>query len=626
MTRRIKTALAWSAVAIIVGGDGAASAQALLVSAPSKMPASLASSTPELVTMVKGEQSSIDFPADMRTAIFPDPKVVNVEMPSARHAVIQGMGLGQTNIQFVDAAGRTVNLKVRVDPDTSDLERVIGRLVPAAHVTIDPLGDKLVLNGTVNSNAEMDRTVQLAAAAAGGADKVVNLLNSTGNDQVSLKIEVVEINRDSIKQLGFNTNALFGQLGTNQWGLGNKPTFAVNSGFQGGFSGGMMLNTTSQPVGTSPISLFGNLVGIPFGTTGITNATIGQTIDTFMRGTGALTGAQSTWAKSYLAQYAGQVQVVDNATNTTYTMADVGINMNNLPAQIQAYYANSSALDSHGNEWIRKFLDGLPDYNTAYYSYTANPNSTFIDRSNPANPVATNRVGSPGLNQGQGLMQAFERVGLSRTLANPNGTAISGKEFKTQVGGTIFVPTGVDNQGRVQLTEKEYGILLKFTPVVLSDGDIQLEINTEVSDISTKGAQTVTTPTGTQTIPSLSKSTASTTVRMSAGSSIELAGLLSDKSSEDLDKVPGLADALGPLGALFRSRDYLAGQTELVVIATVDMVHPVGRDQLHTPADGLQVSPDMSTILVGRLNRTYSARPDATEGRSYEGPFGHVID
>ena len=74
-----------------------------------------------------------------------------------------------------------------------------------------------------------------------------------------------------------------------------------------------------------------------------------------------------------------------------------------------------------------------------------------------------------------------------------------------------------------------------------------------------------------------------------------------------------------------RSRDYRGGQTELVIIATVALVHPVGRDSLQTPADGLQIATDLSTILVGRLNRTYS-RPEAVEGRTYEGPFGHVIE
>ena len=81
------------------------------------------------------------------------------------------------------------------------------------------------------------------------------------------------------------------------------------------------------------------------------------------------------------------------------------------------------------------------------------------------------------------------------------------------------------------------------------------------------------------------------------------------------------------LGALFRSRDYQEGETELVVIVTPYLVSPTSPGNLQTPADGLKVADDASTILLGRLNQVYHAlRPAAAAGHNYQGPVGYVIE
>jgi pilus assembly protein CpaC len=80
------------------------------------------------------------------------------------------------------------------------------------------------------------------------------------------------------------------------------------------------------------------------------------------------------------------------------------------------------------------------------------------------------------------------------------------------------------------------------------------------------------------------------------------------------------------LGSLFRSRDYLAGETELVVIVTPYLVNPVSPDRLQTPVDGLIIADDMSTVLMGSLTKAYKANPNAPAGRTYQGPYGYVIE
>jgi len=80
------------------------------------------------------------------------------------------------------------------------------------------------------------------------------------------------------------------------------------------------------------------------------------------------------------------------------------------------------------------------------------------------------------------------------------------------------------------------------------------------------------------------------------------------------------------LGSLFRSRDFLNGETELVIIVTPYIVDPTKPKTLQTPADGLSLAGDMSTVLLGRLNQVVKAPPGANAGRAYQGPVGYVIE
>ena len=253
---------------------------------------------------------------------------------------------------------------------------------------------------------------------------------------------------------------------------------------------------------------------------------------------------------------------------------------------------------------------------------------TAKDRLNTANCVGTDRVGSPNWNQAQSALQAFERVGLVRTLAEPNLTAVSGESAKFLAGGEFPVPTGSDNTGRVSVEFKPFGVGLGFTPVVLSKGRISLRVSTEVSELSNQGALTIGAgSTTTITVPSLNVRRAETMVELPSGGGMMIAGLLQSKSKQTLDSLPGLME-LPVLGALFRSRDFINDETELVVIVTPYLVKSTDPDQLQTPADGLELASDMQTTMLGRLNRasgrTPAKTPEAAAG--YQGPFGYVIE
>ncbi|MDB5460313.1 MAG: type and secretion system protein, partial [Caulobacteraceae bacterium] len=234
-----------------------------------------------------------------------------------------------------------------------------------------------------------------------------------------------------------------------------------------------------------------------------------------------------------------------------------------------------------------------------------------------------------GLNQASAMVQAFERVGLVRTLAEPNLTAISGESAKFLAGGEYPVPTGQDNNGRVTVEFKPYGIGLGFTPVVLSEGRISLKISTEVSELTADGAFILSGGSSGSvpalSIPGLKVRRTETTVELPSGGAMMIAGLLQQQTKQNLDSLPGMLN-MPVLGALFRSRDYQSGETELAIIVTPYLVDPTSPDRLQTPADGLETAGDLETDLLGKINKSSHVPAAAVAGKSLQGPYGYVIE
>jgi pilus assembly protein CpaC len=164
--------------------------------------------------------------------------------------------------------------------------------------------------------------------------------------------------------------------------------------------------------------------------------------------------------------------------------------------------------------------------------------------------------------------------------------------------------------------------------VVLSEGRISLKVMTEVSDLSTDNALTLSVPGAAQTltVPSISTRRAETTVEIPSGGSLALAGMIQEKTKQQINGVPGLMQ-LPILGSLFRSRDYINNQTELMVLVTPYVVRAVAQKQLSRPDDGFADPNDQSTALLGRLNRIYGAAGKAEPSPSeYHGRYGFILD
>ena len=217
-------------------------------------------------------------------------------------------------------------------------------------------------------------------------------------------------------------------------------------------------------------------------------------------------------------------------------------------------------------------------------------------------------------------LEAFERTGLLKTLAEPTLTAISGETASFLAGGEFPVPVGQSNNGAISIQFKPFGVSLSFSPLVLSEGRINLKVATEVSELTNEGAVTLTSI----TIPALKVRRANTTVELPSGGSLVIGGLISDDTRQNIDGVPGLK-TLPVLGSLFRSRDFQKKETELVVIVTPYMVNAVARSKLDLPTDNLDSGTDTQATLIGQLNRVYGKKPKVPEGR-YHGNYGFIVE
>jgi len=216
------------------------------------------------------------------------------------------------------------------------------------------------------------------------------------------------------------------------------------------------------------------------------------------------------------------------------------------------------------------------------------------------------------------LITALEQKKLARRLAEPNLTTLSGQKASFLAGGEFPIPVSEEN-GKVTVEFKSFGVRLDFTPVVLDDGLINLQVDPEVSEIDF--ANSVQLREGGINIPGLSVRRASTSVELRDGQSFAIAGLLQSVNSKTADQVPWLGD-VPVLGSLFRSSSFQKRESDLVIIVTPRLARPVGtKEQLHDPLQNPLPSNEPEFFLLGKLEVS-KKQLDLT----YHGVYGHIID
>lgn len=464
------------------------------------------------ITVGRNKSVLVELPREMRDVVVSNPEIMDAVVQSSNRVYLIGKKNGQSNAFFFGPDGeQMLILEVMIEQDTAPLDAMLRRLLPGSSIKTEILNDTLILTGSVRSPVDASRATDIASRFAlmnpTEADrqktKVVNLLSVEGEDQVMVRVQVAEVQRSVLKQLGINLGAQFA-------------------------SGSIGINMLTEN-------------GLPL---------------TSARGLGSLAG-----------------EAVSLAASGTCT------------AGVLCTYGNSklpNAANSFGNSGIQGGWNS-------------------------------------GNQRVQQVLRAMERDGLVRTLAEPNLTAVSGETAKFLAGGEYPFPS-VDSLGSLSVTFKEYGVGLAFTPVVLSEGRISLKVETEVSELDTANGVTIAN----SNIPGIKKRQAKSTIELPSGGSMALAGLISDEVRQNIDGFPGLKD-LPVLGTLFRSRDFVRAETELVVIVTPYTVRPTSRQQLARPDDGFSPATDLKANFLGHLNRVYGKGTVLPDG-GLKGDYGFIVE
>ena len=232
-------------------------------------------------------------------------------------------------------------------------------------------------------------------------------------------------------------------------------------------------------------------------------------------------------------------------------------------------------------------------------------------------------------------LRAFEQAGVSRILAEPTLSAISGEAAKFTAGGEIPVPSsqtctpstvaGVQPVCVVGIVYKPYGVSLNFTPVVMAENRISVRVGTEVTELDPQNAFNFVSGNNTTSVPAMTVRRSETTVELASGATMMTAGLIQQKSKAAIDGLPGLVN-LPILGALFRSRDYQRQETELMIMVTPYIAKAMEARQVTKPDDGFVDAQDGKGILLGQINRIYGAAGASPLGQSYRGRVGFITD
>ncbi len=193
-----------------------------------------------------------------------------------------------------------------------------------------------------------------------------------------------------------------------------------------------------------------------------------------------------------------------------------------------------------------------------------------------------------------GILDAMANDGLVTVLSEPNLTALSGETARFLSGGQFPIEvSGVTASGATAIETQfyPYGVELEFTPTIIGENRIHLRVHPSVTSIDTSASL--------NGVPRTFNQEAETTVELASGQSFVIAGLMSESSTENLAKTPGIGD-IPILGALFRSEQFRRDETELLIVVTPYLVRPVSDQRIPLPTDPfMRPAPGIAGIASG---------------------------
>ena len=214
---------------------------------------------------------------------------------------------------------------------------------------------------------------------------------------------------------------------------------------------------------------------------------------------------------------------------------------------------------------------------------------------------------------------AAKENGLAKILAEPTLTTQTGQQAEFLSGGEFPIPVPQGERG-VTVEFKQFGIGVKFLPLVLDAGRINLKLNISVSELSSSDSLAISDAGASQTflVPRLTTRSTQSTVELADGQTIGIAGLINENLRETVTKFPGLGDIPG-IGALFRSQSFQKGETELLILVTPHLVKPMIPGDIRLPTDKFVEPNDLEFFLNGQTEGRASKESETSQ-------YGHDVN
>ncbi|HEY8964452.1 MAG TPA: type II and III secretion system protein family protein [Alphaproteobacteria bacterium] len=438
-----------------------------------------------MLTIGKAEVVAIK--GDVSDIIVSNPALVEVGPVKDGQIYLIGTAPGTTNVLVMDQLGNLLRqINVTVNADAGPIEEKIREGFPKEKVTIETLGNQIILKGSASNATTATQLKDLATRFAPKDTTIVNNMTVSDGQQVMMHVKIVEVSRNLLSELGLETDV--GNLSSGNFSAQHS-TAAVGGGASAGAP------AMSGPLVNNP--LFGLTVEPSFG------------------------------------------------------------------------------------------------------------NGALIYDSGGTGPINL-------------LIHALERDGLVNTLAQPNLTAISGENARFLAGGEFPIPSGRDNNGNISYEYKPFGVSLAFRPIVLDKNRINLQIATEVSEVSTE----LTLQLPGVTVPSFSVRRAETTVELASGGSLMIAGLIESGTVQRMNGLPGIRD-VPVLGALVRSESFTRNETELLILITAYLAEPIADKQAERVIDPIKRTEPLNIALAQSLALSYG---NVVNNYTQDAPFGFIME
>ncbi|MEM6439392.1 MAG: type II and III secretion system protein family protein [Pseudomonadota bacterium] len=218
-------------------------------------------------------------------------------------------------------------------------------------------------------------------------------------------------------------------------------------------------------------------------------------------------------------------------------------------------------------------------------------------------------------------IDALESKGAARTLAEPNLVALSGDTASFLAGGEYPIPVAEAETGAISVEYRPFGISLGFTPTVVEEDVINLQIVAESSAID----QSIVIQSGGVTFNGFATRRANTTIELRDGQSFAIAGLLQETFVDSAAQLPWISE-VPVLGTLFRSAEFQRNQTELVILVSAFLVNPASEAAFELPTDRIRLPNERELFLLGRVELESNSALRSAAASDFEGAFGYVVD